>query len=171
MFETLYVVPHAGTKEGQAAWGHYQQYFKELMQVYVARSTKKVIFIAHTADDVNDDMLRETRVKVKGALMTRGIESFFTNVISTKVMELDELKEYSSDLLTITQDEELDEYKYCFQTRKSKSNTKEGIRTTHHLFSRKETYIDNNIQLVIDRLAEYYYVEPEKEEEPIKEAG
>ncbi len=175
MYETMYVIPLAGTKDGQAAWGKYQQFWKELMQTYVARSTKNVIFIGHTADDVNDDKVRETRVKVKGALMTRGIESFFTTVISTKVMETCDLEKFKSKLLTITEDEEEDEYKYVFQTRKAKGTTKESIRTPEYLFSRKELFIDNNIQIVLDRLDEYYYVEPKvkkevkKAPEPVEE--
>lgn len=171
MFETMYVINSADT---QKAWGQYAQFFKELMQDYVAKSTKKVIFIGHTADEINDDKVRETRVKVKGSLMSRGIEAFFTTVVSTKVMELDDLTKtntdskrlYKSKLLNITEDDELDEYKYCFQTRKVKGTTKENIRSSFDLFSRKESYIDNNIQLVFDRLDEYYDVEPKKEKEP-----
>ena len=163
MFETMYVINSADT---QKAWGQYAQFFKELMQEYVAKSTKKVIFIGHTADEVNDDKVRETRVKVKGSLMSRGIEAFFTTVVSTKVMELTDLKNYESKLLTITEDEEIDEYKYCFQTDKTKGTTKENMRAPFQLFSRKETFIDNNIQLVFDRLDDYYGVKPKKEKEP-----
>ena len=46
MFESLYIVPATDTRKG---WTDYAQYFKNLMQQYVAKSTKNVIFTArHT---------------------------------------------------------------------------------------------------------------------------
>ena len=38
-------------------------------------------------------MINETLVKVKGSLMNQGIESFFTNVISTKKLALSALSD------------------------------------------------------------------------------
>ena len=44
------------------------------MQQYVAKSTKNAIFIAHTADSVNEsEMVLETKVPVKGSLKNNGI--------------------------------------------------------------------------------------------------
>ena len=44
------------------------------MQQYVASSTKKVIFIAHTSDTMNEsEMVMETKVPVKGSLKNNGI--------------------------------------------------------------------------------------------------
>ena len=46
------------------------------MQNKVANSTKRVIFIAHTADSHNEsEMVMETKVPVKGALKSNGINS------------------------------------------------------------------------------------------------
>lgn len=159
MFESLYVLPLAGTKEGQAAWGKYAEFFKTLMSQYVSKSTKKVIFLGHTADEINDDRVRETRVKVKGSLMARGIESFFTIVISTKVMEVSDLETCSSDLLDVSEDDEIDGFKYCFQTRLVKGTTQERIRSPMGMWSRKETYIDNDIQKVFGKLDKFYRID------------
>lgn len=127
------------------------------MQQYVAVSTKRVIFTAHTLDTLNEaEMLMETKVPVKGALKNNGIESWFSVVIAAKKVNLKKLKDYSSPLLNITPEEEALGFKYVFQTKITKETVNERIRSPLGLFSTKETFIDNNIQLVLDRLEEYY---------------
>lgn len=139
------------------SWGDFAQYYKNLMQQYVAKSTKNVIFIAHTADTMNEsEMVMETKIPVKGSLKNNGIESYFTVVIASKKVQLKTLKDYSSPLLTITPEEEALGFKYVFQCKLTKDTVNERLRGPLGLFSTKETYIDNNIQLVINRLREYY---------------
>lgn len=71
MYESMFVLT---ASNGMQAWGQFSQYFKTLMQSYVARSTKKVIFLAHTSDTLNEnEMLMETKVPVKGSLKNNGI--------------------------------------------------------------------------------------------------
>ena len=127
------------------------------MQQKVAASTKNVIFIAHTLDNLNEnEMVMETKVPVKGALKNNGIESYFTVVIASKKMRIKDLKDYSSKLLTITPEEEALGYKYVFQTKLTKETVNERLRGPLGLWDTKETYMDNNLQLVLDRLHEYY---------------
>lgn len=127
------------------------------MQDKVARSTKKVIFIAHTLDTHNEaEMIMETKVPVKGALKNNGIESYFSVVIASKKVQLKTLKDCKSDLLTITPEEEALGFKYVFQTKITKDTVNERLRGPLGLFDTKETFIDNNIQLVLQRLQEYY---------------
>lgn len=154
MYESVYVYNNAN---GQKAWGDFFQYFKSLMQQSVAGSTKRVIFTAHTVDTLNEaEMLMETKVPVKGALKNNGIESYFSVVISSKKVALKVLKDYSSPLLTITPEEEALGFKYVFQMKITKETVNERLRGPLGLFTTKETFIDNNIQLVLDRLQEYY---------------
>ena len=154
MYESIYVLPSAN---GMQAWGQFAQYFKVLMQQYVAKSTKNVIFIAHTADTLNEgEMVMETKVPVKGSLKNNGIESYFTIVIASKKVPLKVLKDCKSDLLTITPEEEALGFKYVFQTKLTKETVNERLRGPLGLFDTKETFIDNNAQLVINRLREYY---------------
>ena len=154
MYESLYVLNSSNTMQ---AWGQFAQYYKVLMQQYVARSSKRIIFIAHTADTLNEgEMVMETKVPVKGSLKNNGIESYFTIVIASKKVPLKTLKDYKSDLLTITPEEEALGFKYVFQTKITKDSVNERLRGPLGLFDTKETYIDNNIQLVLDRLKEYY---------------
>lgn len=127
------------------------------MQQHVAKSTKNVIFIAHTSDTMNEsEMIMETKVPVKGSLKNNGIESYFTIVLASKKVTLKTLKDYKSDLLTITPEEEALGYKYVFQTKLTKETVNERLRGPLGLWDTKETYIDNNVQLVMNRLHEYY---------------
>lgn len=154
MYESNYVLNAAN---GMQAWGQFAQYFKNLMQQYVAKSTKNVIFTAHTFDTLNEsEMLMETKVPVKGSLKNNGVESYFSVVLASKKVPLKTLKDYKSDLLTITPEEEALGFKYVFQTKITKETVNERLRGPLGLFTTQETFIDNNIQLVIDRLKEYY---------------
>lgn len=154
MYESLYVLNSAN---GMQAWGNFAQYFKAIMQQYVAKSSKNVVFIAHTADTLNEsEMLMETKVPVKGSLKNNGIESYFTVVIASKKVTLKSLKDYESAMLTITPEEQALGFKYVFQCKLTKETVNERLRGPLGLFSTKETYIDNNMQLVLNRLEEYY---------------
>jgi len=154
MYESVYVIP---SSNGMKAWGDFAQYFKVLMQQYVAKSTKSVVFIAHTADTLNEsEMLMETKVPVKGSLKNNGIESYFSVVIASKKVNLKTLKDYGSSLLTITPEETSLGFKYVFQCKLTKETINERLRGPLGLFDTKETFIDNNMQLVFNKLSEYY---------------
>lgn len=77
-------------------------------------------------------------------------------MLSAKKVPLKALKDYGSALLTITPEEEALGFKYVFQTKLTKETVNERLRGPLGLFDTKETFIDNNMQLVIDRLREYY---------------
>jgi hypothetical protein len=154
MYESVYVYNAA---DGQKAWGNFAQFFKALMQQSVAGSTKRVIFTAHTVDQLNaTEMVMETKVPVKGATKNNGIESYFSIVIASKKVPLKALENYKSDLLTITPEEQALGFKYVFQTKITKDTVNERLRGPLGLFDTNETFIDNNMQLVLDRLKEYY---------------
>lgn len=153
MYESKYVLTLANKMEG---WSNFSQFYKYLMQDLVANSTKNVIFTAHVKDEVTDEMVRETAVPVKGSLKNNGIESYFSCVIAAKKKKLTDLEEYKSDLLTITPQEEALGFKYVFQTMITKDTVNERLRGPMGLFASNETFIDNDMQLVLDRLHEYY---------------
>jgi hypothetical protein len=154
MFETVYVI---NSTNSMKQWGEYAQFFKRLMSQYVAKSTKNIIFTAHTMDVLNEaEMVNETLIKVKGSLMNQGIESYFSTVISTKKVPLAKLQDTSSPLLIITEEEEILGFKYCYQTKITKETVNERMRSSLGMWERPETYIDNDAQLIIDRLHQYY---------------
>lgn len=156
LYESTKVLNAANTMK---AWGNYAQFMKIMMSQKVAMSSKNVVFLAHTSDILNEsEMVNETLVKVKGSLMNQGIESFFTNVISTKKVPLAKLTDTvaKSDLLIITPEDEANGFKYVFQTRLTKETVNERIRSPMGMWALNETFIDNDLQKVIDRLHKYY---------------
>ena len=154
MYESIYVVNAANTMK---AWGDFAQYFKTMMQQFVARSTKNVIFIAHTKSDLNEsEMVMETYVPVKGSVKNNGVESYFSTIIASKKVPLKTLKDYQSSLLTVTPEEEALGFKYVFQTKLTKDTVSERLRGPLGLFNTSETFTDNNMQLILDRLHQYY---------------
>lgn len=154
MFESQYIIGSANTMQG---WANYAQFFKNLMQNYVAKSDKKVIFLAHTRQDLDEKAMEmKTQVPVKGSLKNNGIEAYFSTVVSTKKIALKDLKDYQSDLLTITETDEMLGYKHVFQTRPTKATIGERIRSPMSMFSVNETFMDNNAQKLLDHLSEYY---------------
>lgn len=153
-YETQYVLPSANTMK---AWSDYQQYFKTLMQTYVAGSSKNVLMTTHTAQTLNEsEMVVETKAVVKGALKGTGIEAYFSCVVGAKKVPLKTLKEYTSSMLEITPEDELLGYKYVYQTRLTKDSVHERIRSPLGMFTQQETYMDNDAQKLLDRLKEYY---------------
>lgn len=154
MFETLHVLTSTDTR---AAWGQYAQFWKNLMYKYVGPSTKNVIILAHTMNEIDERFgVMGARIPVKGSLKGTGLEAFFTTIVATKVLSIKDLKSYENDLLTITEDDEMLGFKHVFQTRKTKKTVADRIRSPLRMWSTNETYIDANAQLVLGRLKEYY---------------
>lgn len=154
MLETQYVLTAANT---QAAWGQFQQYFKTLMQEKVPKFNKPVIFTAHVKDEL-DERANElkTFVPVKGALKNNGIEAYFSTVVAAKRVDLKELEKFKNPMLEITEDEQDLGYKHVFQTRPTKKTVGERLRAPMFMFSKNETYMDNDVQLLLDHLADFY---------------
>lgn len=154
MYESLHVRNSANTMN---SWGDYAEYFKDLMQQQVASLTKPIIFTAHTETIYNESSMEmETKVPVKGSTKSIGIESFFTTVIMTKKVKLELLEEYKNDLLTISDRDKKLGYKHVFQTMITADTVNTRISTPMGMFSDAETYIDNDVKLLLQRMNEYY---------------
>lgn len=154
MFETQYVLPSTNT---MAAWGAYNQFFKVLMQEKVAASDKSVIILAHTRSEHDEKAMEmKTNVPIKGALKNNGIEAYFSTVVATKKVSLKDLEPYQSGLLHITEQDQLLGYKHVFQTQLTKTTIGERIRSPMGMFSRAETYMDNDCGALLKHLRDYY---------------
>ena len=154
MFETKYVNTSSNTMQ---AWGAYADFFKTLMQQETALVPQNVIFTAHTSDVFNDkESVMETKVKIKGSVMNIGVEAFFNNIVYAKKVPLRTLENYQNDNLHITETDEMLGYKHVLQTRLTKDTINEKIRSNDDMWNVNETYIDGNVQLVLNRLNEYY---------------
>lgn len=147
-----------GKSSGWSKWDTYKEFFENLMQDKILRFGKPTIIIAHTQRfEDPSTLITHTYVPIKGGTKTMGgVEACFTNIVSTKVVDTTDLEPYANDLLHINEDEELVGFKYVFQTKKTKTTKYERMRAPKGLFSTKETFIDNDAQLILDRLTNYY---------------
>lgn len=154
MYEVQMVQTASDTRK---AWGEYGNFFRTLMFDKVVKFGKDTIFLAHVLDTVDEsDLSIRTQVPIKGSLKAQGVESFFSVVVSTKRKNIKDLKDYKNQMLNITEDEEIDGFKYVFQTKIDKKSINERIRAPMGMFKREETFIDNDCQLLLDHLKEYY---------------
>jgi hypothetical protein len=156
MYERQYVTPYAGTKSGQAAWGGYGDFYRNVIHK-LKSGTKDYAILAHAAtqhDEENFSM--ETAVPIKGAVGRTGVEADFTTILSTKQMPIKKLQGFENDLLHITDEEKEDGFKFVFVTRITKDTIGEKMRSAMGLWDRKELYIDNDLNQVFQRLKDYY---------------
>lgn len=154
MLETQYVINSANTMQG---WSDFAQFFKTLMQSKVALFGKPVLITAHVKEDLDEaSATMKTRVPIKGSLKNNGVEAYFSTVVSAKKIPIKQLEGYKSDLLTITDDERELGYKHVFQTRPTKGTTGESIRAPMGMFTKEQTYMDNDAQLLLDHVNAFY---------------
>ena len=154
MHETQYVLNSANTMQG---WSNFAQYFKILMQQKVTAFAKPTIFTAHVGDVLDEKAMEmKTSVPIKGSLKNNGVEAYFSTVVAAKKIAVKDLTPYKSSLLNITDEEQELGYKHVFQTRPTKTTTGERIRSPMGMFSKEQTFIDNDAQLLLDHLDEFY---------------
>jgi hypothetical protein len=80
----------------------------------------------------------------------------FSTVVATKKVALKDLAGVDPKLLTITPDDELVGYKHVFQTRLTAKTKGERIRSPIGMFEANQTYMDNDAQMLLDHLHEFY---------------
>lgn len=155
MFESLYIYQSADSRK---AWGDYNQFFKSLLQDRVIKFGKPVIFIAHVAQTLDEKAMEmKSAVPVKGSLAKNGVEAYFSTIVYATSKPLKELKDFSSELLNITEDEEELGFKHVFQTRKTKTTTGTRIRAPIGMFNKAQTFMDNDAQMLLDHLDKFYH--------------
>lgn len=156
MFETQYVINSKNTMKG---WSDFAQFFKVLMQQKVTQFSRPTIFTAHVLDTLDEAAMEmKTFVPVKGSLKNNGIEAYFSTVVAAKKVKIKDLEKFKNNLLNITEEEKELGYKHVFQTRITSTTTGERIRSPMGMFTKEQTYIDNDAQLLLNHLNEYYGV-------------
>jgi hypothetical protein len=155
-FESVHVINSTNT---MAQWGVYGQFFKTLMYDYVSKFDGHTIMLGHEKGELNEETGRmQYSVPVKGAMKHNGLEAYFTTVISAKKATIKDIEKEAEEgkLLNISERDHHLGYKHVFQTRTTKATVGDRIRSPFDLFTDEETFIENDVQLVIDRLVEYY---------------
>lgn len=154
MYESRHVYK---SKDGFGAWADFQQYAKELFTDVVPNSAMSFIFTAHAETKFNEELgYEETFIPVKGSLGKNGLEAYFSVIVLATVMPVPKLRKSKSELLVITEDEEIDGIKHVFQTRRTKETIgARVIRGPIGLWTRDDTFIDNDAQMLIDVVNEF----------------
>lgn len=153
MYERQYVTTAADT---QKAWGGYGTFYRNFIHA-IKSGTKDYAIMAHADTQLNEQAMQmETKVPIKGAVGKIGVEADFTTILSTKQVTIKKLEPFENDLLHITDEEREDGFKYVFCTRVTKETMGEKMRSAMGLWTRKELYIDNDLNQVFKRLRQYY---------------
>ena len=157
MYEsTKILAPGVDTRK---AWSFYQQYFKTVLQQKVPLFNKPVIFTAHLKEVYNESTMEwESTVPIKGALAGNGVEAYFNQIVYAKKMPVKKLEKFEKDnkLLHITDRERKLGFKHVFQTMITADAINEKIRGPEDMFTEAETYIDNDVNQLLQRIDEYY---------------
>ena len=152
MYERMCVRTSA---DGRSAWGDYAAFYGDFIDA-IKSGTKDYAIMAHEEREYHEEtMSYKSRVPVKGAVGKIGIAADFTTIVAARRIPVKVLDEHPNDLLNITDEEREDGEKHVFLTRSFKGDG-DIARSPIKLWSRKELYIDNNIQHVFTRLREYY---------------
>lgn len=161
MYETKYSGEYTN---GMKFWADYGKFFTNLINQEIPELIKagiNVILLAHTSDVLNEkESVVEVRVKLKGSVMNTGVEAYFNDIIAAKVVPLETLKNYKNDMLHLDQledEEQITEQKHVLQTKLTKESRNDKIRSSPGLWKMNETYVDGDIQVVLDHLNKFYY--------------
>lgn len=151
---TMYVNQYVMTADNaQREWGTFSTWVQNLMTDVAASSTKNLIFLCHTMHVEDQDSIVEVIASVPGKrLKQEGFEAFFSTVVSTKKVPVDSLQEFQNPLLKISDKDKRRGFKHVFQTDSTDQDCNERMRGDIDMWSIEETFIDNDLQLVIDRL-------------------
>ena len=151
--EQQYVVKSTNT---QKAWGDYASFYKKYIHA-IKSGTKDYVVMAHIKDVMNEsEMILESKVPIKGSVGATGCEADFSIILGAKKVSTKALKGIENSMLSITEEEQEDGFKYVFQTRIDKDSIGEKIRSPVGLWNRSEKYIDNDLSKVFARVHEYY---------------
>lgn len=145
-----------GSGNGLASWAEYQENATNIIQKEFRQCKRDVILTWHYISVTDEKTaLPKDSLAMKGGMGKKGAEAYFTNIFTAKCMDLVDLLPYQNDLLHITPDDEARGFKHVLQTQKTKDTRNEPTRTLDGAFSIKETYVDCDIQQVLDRLHKF----------------
>lgn len=153
MYESQNIYESEDSRQG---WQDYAQFFKQLMQKKIAELGKPVIMLAHSVREKDGLTKSKSLVPIKGSLKDRGLEAFFTTVVAAKKVNISELDKYQNDMLHITEMDKILGYKHVFQTMLTADTVGDRIRSPIGMFDVSQTYIDNDTNILLEHIRNYY---------------
>jgi hypothetical protein len=155
LFSTKFIGKDCPNK--MAAWGDYKTFYDVWAKQMLPSLEQNVIVLAHITNFEDEDTLQTyTQAVVQGSLKHIGLEADFGVVVNTAIVPLENLKDFENPLLTITEEEEIEGFKHVIQTRKTLETKDTKIRSPMGMWDKSETYIDSDVQHVLDRINNYY---------------
>lgn len=142
-------------EDTRSAWGDYAVYFRKFM-AKLSKTGCINICTGHTEEAYNKkQMITETFVTIKGENKKLGVEAFFTTVIHALRTLMDDYPpNYRNALFAPNAWERERGVKYVYETFPGEFSNNPRLRSAPGLFKPDEGYINNDIGLVLARLAE-----------------
>lgn len=143
--------------DGFAAWGELKKYLTDIVTA-VKRSPKPIIMMAHEQATLNEATgIVDQSAPFQGGFAKIGLEASFTTIVGCRVIQPSKLEDrHLNDLLVVTEQEEIEDMKYVFQTRLTRDTRGCKYRSPMGVFAPNELYIDNDAVLVMQRLNEFH---------------
>ena len=155
LFSTKYIGKDCKNK--MAAWGDYGSFYEKWAKQMLPQLEQDVIVIAHIdVYEVPNSLDTYTQAVVQGKLKNIGLEADFGVVANTAIVPVETLREFQNPLLTITEDDEIEKFKHVIQTRKTLDTKDTKIRSPMGMWEKNETYIDSDVQHLLDKINQYY---------------
>lgn len=155
LFATKYIGKDCPNKMG--AWGDYKSFYSTWAKQMLPQIPQDVIVLAHTdAHEDKDTLKTYTQAVVQGSLKGIGLEADFGLVVNTDLVALEKLEDYTNSHLNITDEEKLEEFKYVIQTCKTLETKSTKIRSPMGMWDKNETFIDSDIQIVLDKHKQFF---------------
>lgn len=156
MYERHYVKTATNT---QTAWGDYADFYGQVTD-RIKKSSKTQIVMAHCQSQLNEQSgSMESKILVKGSVGKLGVDCDYGLIVTAKQMPISKLKQFENPYLTITKQEETLGRKYVFCTQLTKESIGDRTRAPFDFWEPNEVYIDNDVQIILDRMNEFYSTE------------
>lgn len=141
---------------GWDGWAANSVYYQSIIES-LKKSKADSIVLAHIEPVLDEDnVVVGNRIPVQGSPGKTGVESEFSVILQAEYFTLKEIKKFpKNDNLTITKDDKLRGGKYVFVTGKCKKLPLTLARGPLGFWKPNEVIIDNDVQLVLDRLRNY----------------
>jgi hypothetical protein len=142
--------------DGRNGWGLLQKYYNALM-LKLKATHLNVIIIGHVYEYTDESTgAIKSKMDFQGSIARSPIGDFTTVLESKSHIVTKKLLKLANDTLTFDELAMRDGIKYTFLTRRTKAYSQSLVRSADDLWKTDQLFIDNDIQIVIDRLEEYY---------------
>lgn len=137
-------------------WNEYADFYYRWNDL-VKNSNKVHIIMAHTNTSLNEQAgAMESRIQVAGQVGKIGPEADQTLIVTCKQMAIGKLEKHVNKHLVITDQERARGMKYVFSVQLSKETVGDRTRAPWGFWDEDVMYIDNDVQIILDRWTEFY---------------